>query len=73
MLRTFYLVYVIYDEEIAMVATEVGQKLENTDQSIFSKYWLNVRRRGVLGAGVIKMNKVSNLPCPPWTHYQTDK
>lgn len=40
MLRTFYLVYVTYDEEIAMVATEVGQKLENTDQSIFSKYWL---------------------------------
>lgn len=26
--ETFYLVYMVYDEEIAMVATEVGQKLE---------------------------------------------
>lgn len=31
MLRTFYLVYVVYDEEIVVVATEVGQKLENID------------------------------------------
>jgi len=36
-IETFYLVYMVYDEEIAMVATEVGQKLENIDQSIFSK------------------------------------
>lgn len=38
--ETFYLVYVVYDEEIVMVATEGGQKLENMDQSICSKYWL---------------------------------
>lgn len=36
--ETFYLVYVVYDEEIVMVATEVGQRLENMDQSICSKY-----------------------------------
>ena len=31
MLRTFYLVYVVCDEEIVVIVTEVGQKLENID------------------------------------------
>lgn len=62
----------MFDEVIATGASGVGRKLQTSPVHSLCKYWLDILGQRVLGAGVINMNKVSELPCLRWAYYQTD-